>query len=128
MGPLEDTEIEVLAIKRARRGDPDTVRIEAVEHEDGVTICAICPSPDPDSPNVCAPAGVRSNVNNIDVSVESRIRVLAGVRFAGRTAIGDDTAGNLDADVEATSADGSIRISTAGWPAPRPPTAQSPSP
>src|SRR5947208_16553305 len=35
------TEVEVSAIKRARRSDPDEVEIKVFEHEGGVTICAI---------------------------------------------------------------------------------------
>src|SRR3989475_11712608 len=37
-------DVEVSAVKHARRSDPDEVKIEVVQHEDGVTICALCPS------------------------------------------------------------------------------------
>ncbi|MGH7672909.1 MAG: hypothetical protein ACREMC_08415, partial [Gemmatimonadales bacterium] len=36
-------EVDVTAAKRARRSDPDEVKIEVVEHEGGVTICAVYP-------------------------------------------------------------------------------------
>src|SRR5882762_11717845 len=39
-------DVEVTAVKHARRSDPDDVKIEVVEHEDGVTICAVYPSDD----------------------------------------------------------------------------------
>src|SRR5436309_12948653 len=36
-------ETEVTATKRAKRSDPDDVKIEVVEHEGGGTICAVYP-------------------------------------------------------------------------------------
>jgi len=38
-------EIEVTAEKRSRRSDPDEVEIRVIEHADGVTICAVYPTP-----------------------------------------------------------------------------------
>lgn len=37
--PAAGDEIEVLAKKKAHRGDPNEVRIQVVEHSGGVTIC-----------------------------------------------------------------------------------------
>src|SRR5713226_10480015 len=37
-------ETEVTATKRARRSNPDEVKIEVVQHEGAVTICAVYPS------------------------------------------------------------------------------------
>src|SRR2546430_7072185 len=37
-------DVLVTAVKHARRSDPDDVKIEVVQHEDGVTICAVYPS------------------------------------------------------------------------------------
>src|SRR3989441_7522539 len=34
-------DVEVTAVKRARKSDPDEVKIEVVQHEGGVTICAV---------------------------------------------------------------------------------------
>src|SRR5437879_9341789 len=34
-------DVEVSAVKHARRSDPDEVKIEVVQHGDGVTICAV---------------------------------------------------------------------------------------
>src|SRR5213596_822878 len=34
-------DVEVTAVKHARKSDPDDVKIEVVPHEDGVTICAV---------------------------------------------------------------------------------------
>jgi hypothetical protein len=49
-------EVEVVAEKRARRSNPEDVRIEVVQHADGVTICAVYPSRDPRDPTSARPA------------------------------------------------------------------------
>ncbi|MFI5008320.1 MAG: hypothetical protein ACHQKZ_12810, partial [Solirubrobacterales bacterium] len=38
--PASGNEVEVTAVKRARRSNPDEVEIKVVEHAGGVTICA----------------------------------------------------------------------------------------
>src|SRR2546430_9619764 len=47
-------DVEVTAVKHARRSDPDDVKIEVVQHEDGVTICAVYPG-DGRRGNTCDP-------------------------------------------------------------------------
>ncbi|HET7380207.1 MAG TPA: hypothetical protein VFJ24_09225, partial [Gaiellales bacterium] len=47
-------DVEVTAVKHARRSDPDEVKIEVVPSEDGVTICAVYPS-DGRRENTCEP-------------------------------------------------------------------------
>ena len=47
-------DVEVTAVKKGRRSDPEDVKIEVVEHAGGVTICAVYPSGD-GRPNECAP-------------------------------------------------------------------------
>src|SRR6266496_3713992 len=98
-------EVEVTAVKHAHRSDPDEVNIEVVQHEDGVTICAVYPS-DGARENTCETGehGHMSTHDN-DVRVNFTVRVPAGVRFVGHTVKGD---------VEAHSVNGSIRVSTSG--------------
>jgi hypothetical protein len=107
-------DVEVTAVKHARRSDPDDVKIEVVEHEDGVTICAVYPSDDRRENTCDAGRGGHMNVHDNDVTVDFTVRVPAGVRFVGKTVNGDVAAADLTADVEATTVNGSIRISTAG--------------
>ncbi len=108
-------EVEVVATKTARRDDPESVRVEAVEHADGVTICAVYPSRDAAKPNVCAPGeGGRMNVQNNDVKVDFVVRVPAGVRFTGRNVNGSVEAVGLAADVDASSVNGNVKITTTG--------------
>jgi len=107
-------EVEVTAVKHAHRSDPDEVKIQVVQHEDGVTICAVYPS-DGDRENTCETGehGHMSTHDN-DVKVNFTVRVPAGVRFAGHTVNGEVEAANLSGDVEAHSVNGSIRVSTSG--------------
>src|SRR4051812_46031772 len=68
--PSGSNEVEVVAVKRANRDNPDSVRIEVVPHAGGVTICAVYPSRDGQRPNQCQPGDSgRMNVQNNDVSV-----------------------------------------------------------
>ena len=108
-------EVEVSATKRGRRSDPSEVRIQVVEHADGVTICAVYPSPDPSRPNGCEPGDSwRSNTRNNDVEVSFTVRVPAGVRFNGRTVNGQVEANSLAADVRASTVNGGVQVSTTG--------------
>ena len=91
------------------------MRVEVVEHADGVTICAVYPSRKSSQPNVCAPNGEgRMNVQDNDTQVSFKVRVPAGVRFTGRTVNGDVDAEGLGADVEAMTVNGSVKVSTTG--------------
>jgi hypothetical protein len=112
--PAAGGEVEVVAVKTARRSDPDDVRIEVVQHEGGVTICAVYPSADGE-PNTCKPGrGGHMSTRDNDTNVEFMVRVPAGVRFTGRTVNGEVEAHDLGADVEASTVNGSINITTAG--------------
>ncbi|MGH7606721.1 MAG: DUF4097 family beta strand repeat-containing protein, partial [Gemmatimonadales bacterium] len=109
-------EVVVTAAKHARRSDPDDVKIEVIEHEGGVTICAVYPTPSrARRENICE-AGDRwssSNEDN-DVVVDFAVQVPAGVEFHGQTVNGEMAAEGLAADVEARTVNGSVRVTTSG--------------
>jgi hypothetical protein len=120
-GPIEATlasgsEVEVRAVKKeGDRGDADDVTIEVVEHDGGVTICAIYPSRDRDDPNECRANGRgRNNNHRNDTKVMFTIRVPAGVDFVGRTVNGDIEADGLESNVDAATVNGDIEVSTSG--------------
>ena len=107
-------DVEVTAVKHAHRSDPDEVKIAVVEHEDGVTICAVYPS-DGRRENECRPGeGGHMSTHDNDVHVDFTVRVPAGVRFIGKTVNGGVDAANLASDVEANTVNGGIRIATSG--------------
>lgn len=120
-GPIEAVgtggrEVEVRAVKTGRKSDPAEVRIEVVEHADGITICAVYPAPRRSPENSCRPKGKsRSNTRDNDVKVAWTLRIPAGVRFAGRTVNGDVTARDLSAPATGRSVNGSITIETSAW-------------
>lgn len=114
--PASGAEVEVTAVRSARRSNPEDVRIEVVQHGDGVTICAVYPSRDQARPNECAPgAGGRMNVQDNDVNVKFTVRVPQGVRFVGHTVNGDVTAASLNAPVSLRTVNGSIEFSTSAY-------------
>ena len=107
-------DVEVTAVKHARRSDPDDVKIEVVQHEDGVTICAVYPS-DGRRENTCdAGKGGHMNVQDNDVTVDFTVRVPAGVRFLGNTVNGDVSYDGTIKDggrYRFTTHDGDLRVS-----------------
>ena len=114
-GPAAGGEVEVVAVKRGRRSNPDEVRIEVVRHGDGVTICAVYPTAEGREPNRCVPGpNDRSHVQNNDVNVNFTVRVPAGVRFVGKTVNGKVDAHGLTADVEARTVNGGVSVTTTG--------------
>jgi len=111
--PSESGEFEVVATKRARKSDPDEVRIEVVRHAGGVLICAVYPNPGGE-PNTCELENSRSQVRDNDTTVNFTVRVPAGVNFEGRTVNGKVEAERLRGDVDVKTVNGSINVSTTG--------------
>ncbi len=112
--PAPDPEIVVLADRHANRDNPSDVRIEVVEHESGVTICAVYPSPE--GTNGCRPGSDgRMNVRNNDVRVDFTVHVPAGVHFVGRTVNGDVAIEEVPGNAEAYSVNGSVRLASRGF-------------
>lgn len=105
-----DRQAFVTAEKTARRDDPADVRIEVVEHEGGVTICAVYPG----SGNRCTPGGGRMSVRNNDVEVDFVVRVPAGVVFEGDNVNGSVEATGLSAGVDLKTVNGGVTLETSG--------------
>ena len=110
------SEAEVTAAKRARRSDPEDVKIEVIEHDGGVTICAVYPTPRrARRENRCDVGNAwHSNTENNDVTVDFEVKIPAGVEFAGQTVNGEMSAEGLKADVKASTVNGSVRVTTTG--------------
>lgn len=109
-------EVEVVAVKKGRKSDPESVRIEVVEHPEGVTICAVYPSARQGKENECREGGRgRNNTRNNDVQVSWTIRVPEGVKFVGRTVNGGVVARRLTAEVEAHTVNGNITVETTSF-------------
>jgi DUF4097 and DUF4098 domain-containing protein YvlB len=109
------SEVEVSATRSARRSNPTEVRVEVVQHDGGVTICAVYPSPAGREANRCEPgAGGRSTTRNNDTVVRFEVHVPAGVNFVGRTVNGEVAGESLQGDAEGYTVNGSVNLSTTG--------------
>jgi hypothetical protein len=99
--PASAGEVEVTADKHGRRDDPDAVEIKVVEHEGGVTLCALYPSSRWGRANRCEPGeGGHLGADNNDVDVDFRVRV--------------PEAEDLGGNVEATTVNGAVRATGRG--------------
>ena len=111
-------EVQVVAVKSARRSDVNQVQIKVVQHAGGVTICALYPT-ESGYMNDCdaGPEQPRnqSGVNNNDVRVDFTVQVPARVGLVARTINGEISATNLSGNVTAKTINGSIKISTTGY-------------
>jgi len=109
-------EAVVNARKHARRSDPDDVEIKVVQSDEGVTICAVYPTPPrAREENSCEPGDRwHSSTDNNDVVVDFEVQVPAGVEFNGQTVNGEMSAEGLKGDVKASTVNGSVRVSTTG--------------
>jgi hypothetical protein len=113
--PASGAEVEVTAVRRGRRNDPESVRIEMVPSPQGLTFCAVYPSPD-SRPNEClAGGGGRNNVRDNDVTVRFTVRVPRDVRFVGRTVNGDVEAKQLNGPVDVSTVNGSVVLDTSSY-------------
>src|SRR6266478_2372132 len=110
------TEAVVNARKHARRSDPDEVEIKVVESDEGITICAVYPTPPrARQENTCEPGDRwHSNTENNDVTVDFDVQVPAGIEFNGQTVNGEMSAEGLKGDVRASTVNGSVRVTTTG--------------
>ncbi|HEY5906790.1 MAG TPA: DUF4097 family beta strand repeat-containing protein [Vicinamibacteria bacterium] len=108
------SEVLVTATKRGRDRELDEVKIEMIEHEGGVTVCAIYPSRKASRPNQClAGEGHSSNSDN-QVQVEFEVQVPRGVHFVGRTVNGGVEAVDLPADAFAYTVNGGVKVTAGG--------------
>ena len=111
--PATGGDVQVGALKHARRNNPADVKIQVVPSAQGVTICAVYPSSG-SRPNECRPGGGHSETRNNDVQVDFDVQVPAGVRFDAHTVNGDIQATNLGADITAETVNGGIRATALG--------------
>ncbi len=124
--PASGDQVEVVAAKHARKSDPSSVQVEVLQHDGGVTVCAVYPTPAPrqsrskrsssdNGPNVCRPGDEgRMNTRENDVEVDFTVRVPRRVLFVGRTINGHIEARSLEERAEAYTVNGRITISSRG--------------
>ncbi|UCF41340.1 MAG: DUF4097 family beta strand repeat protein [Gemmatimonadota bacterium] len=115
--PASGNQVEVTAVKReGRRGYAEEVTFEVVEHDGGITICAMYPSEPGKRENECREGGHgHMSVHDNDTEVDFTVRVPAGVDLVARTVNGNVDTGAMGGDVWAFTVNGSIEITAAGY-------------
>jgi hypothetical protein len=117
--PGSGSEVQVVAVKRSRRSDVDSVHLKVEQNAGGVTICALYPNEDGEYPSGCnggdKEGSGNNSVRNNDVSVDFTVTVPAQVNFVGKTINGDINATSLASNVSVKTINGSIKISTTGF-------------
>ena len=104
--------VVVSATRRGLRSDPDAVRVEVVEHQAGITVCAVYPG----DRNRCAPGDAgRLGAEENDVTVELEVTVPDGVGVTAGTVSGSIDVTVVGGDVDAQTTNGDITISTSGY-------------
>jgi hypothetical protein len=121
VAPSSGSTVEVVAIKRWRRGDPTFVRVETQKfgpNDSDVLVCALW-----GERSTCDERGVRTRGdrddnrgrnNNNDVSVDFRVFVPRGVKVAMHTVNGDVIIDGVTDDVEAGTINGEVDVTTTG--------------
>ena len=111
--PASGDEVEVIAFKNGREYNPADIGVQVVQHDGGVTICAVYASVDGLN-DECTPAKSNApNSRNGDI-IDFTVRVPKAVHFVARTVNGLVEAKSLEADTEVHTVNGNVRLSTAG--------------
>ena len=110
-------------VGRRSGDDADRVRIEVVENEDGVIICAVYPTRNGGDgtrrtrrggDDACENGDIDGEVDADDAEVDFTVRVPAGVKFAARVVAGDVHATSLRGPVDVATVSGDVTVSTTG--------------
>ena len=111
----DGSQVRVEVTKEADDDDPDAVRIEVIEDDQGVLICAVYPSRRGRDQNRCGRGDdYEMSVRNNDVKVHFTVEVPAGVGFEARNINGDIEAQGISGDVEARTVNGDVAVGGAG--------------
>jgi len=101
--------VEVEAVRRGHKDDPEDVKIEVIERGEKIIVCARYPNPS-GGLNDCA--SEHQNVQDCDVNVEFTIRVPANVTFVPKNVNGSIEATGLEGPVIATTVNGNVDVAT----------------
>jgi len=104
------SQVEIVAEKKGKRDDPAAVRIEVVEHEGGVVVCALYDQ----ERAVCSPDEYRGRSDDSDVRVDFTVRVPRGVHVDASTVNGGVAIGGVQGDARVRTVNGSIDVSANG--------------
>ena len=109
----DGADVEVVANVADESGVVNPVKVQVIENDKGVTVCATYDGPDPAMQGKCV-GDAASLISKKGARVNFTVRVPKGVGLIGRTVNGVVHAEHLDSDVEAYTVNGKILISTTG--------------
>lgn len=111
--PASGNQVEVVATKHGRARNINRVQFATVEHDNGVTICAVYGGLR--GSDACRPGEGGQDGHDVDVDVDFEVRVPSGVAFIGRTVSGDVEARGLDAEARAYTVSGDVSVSSSDF-------------
>lgn len=118
VGPATGDNVEVVATKHWRRGDPSVVRFTANNYGSDVVICALW-----GERASCDERGYHSHndrgdrddrLRNNDVSVDFKVLVPRGVKVSAETVNGGVTIDGVTGEVDAETVNGEVDVATSG--------------
>jgi hypothetical protein len=113
-GAASGNQVEVVAVKKVKEGNPADLKIEVVKHAGGVTICAVYPANDGEPANECKPEGGRMKIRKgYEGNVAFTIKLPASVRLQGRTVNGGIKTASLGGPADLATVNGSILVDSA---------------
>ena len=116
VGEADGDEVEVRAVKRWRRGDPEDVRFEVKRDGDNVTICALWFDNSECDADSYRTRGRGEHRENNDVSVAFTVRLPRGVKVLASTVNGAVDVRGARSEVVATTVNGRVDAETSGGP------------
>ena len=105
---------EIRATKTGRDDDPRQVRIEVVQDDQGVLVCAVYPAPSGERANGCGRGRHGQSTRDNDVEVDFDVRIPAGVHLVAKTVNGSVDARGVSADARVASVNGDVSVVSTG--------------
>jgi hypothetical protein len=113
-GAASGSQVEIVAVKKVKEGNPADLKIEVVKHGAGITVCAVYPANDGEPANECKPGGGRMKIRKgYEGSVAFTVKLPANVRLQGRTVNGGIKTASLGGPADLTTVNGSIQVESA---------------
>lgn len=114
--PASGSTAEVVAVRHAKKSDPNEVEIVVVEHGGNVRICAAYPLKDGGVSDVCGEDHSKHDKKHKknDIVVDFTVRVPAGVDFVGKTVNGAIEANGLRGNLQVHTVNGAVSASGTG--------------
>ena len=115
VGPAKGDNVEVVATKHARRGDPSVVRFTTDTYGGDVVICALWGESSSCNERSYNIRGNRDRgLRNNDVTVEFKVLVPRGVKVSTHTVNGALTVDGVTSEVDAETVNGEVTVATTG--------------